>query len=208
MSATQDLLDWLRRHTIIHDVCPKTGGIVVPGSLDLQHTPMIALPDGLIVRASLDLTGSAVRGLPPGLSIGHSLRLANSQVRHLPDGLCIPGNLDLRSVPITALPCRLQVGGDLLLWDSRIQRFPEDLRVGGQIFPPKTLCDVPAFMESQPDRVVLHLTGSSHQQLALRTQLAPFPDLWRVLLSIDGGCLVLERDPGYGYTVVPGDAPL
>ena len=84
------------------------------GNLDLENTPIQALPDNLTVGGSLYLSNTPIQRLPNNLTVGFSLDLSNTPIKTLPDNLTkVGGNLDLSNTPIKTLPDNLSVGGSL-----------------------------------------------------------------------------------------------
>ena len=102
------------------------------------------------------------------------------------------------STPITALPDDLHVGGDLDLRGTRVTRLPPGMHVGGTIFPNSGLHDLQAFARTLRGGVALHLHGTTHNVLRVRAQLQDFPDLWRIVRSLDPGRAVGLRRNGLG----------
>ena len=88
----------------------------VIGDLDLDGTPITALPDNLTVHGNLYLDGTPITALP--------------------DNLTVHGTLDLDGTPITALPDNLKVGGDLWINSTPnldTNNLPSSLVVKGNI---------------------------------------------------------------------------
>ena len=175
--------------------------LTVHGFLDLTGASLTHLPERLVVETDLLLDASKVTGLPASLRVGDDLALRRCKITQLPKGLRVIGSLHLDSTPILALPDGLDVGGDLILWNTPITRLPQDLRVGHLIRPPSGLHDVLAFLATRTeDTVLLSNATTQHQRLALAAELRPYPDLWRIVLSMGmHQDLELERTPQGGY---------
>ena len=91
------------------------------GSLYLNNTPIVSLPDNLNVGGSLDLRDTPIVSLPDNLTVGGSLYLSYTPIVSLPDNLTVGGSLYLNNTPITALPDGLAVGGSLYLRGTKIK---------------------------------------------------------------------------------------
>jgi hypothetical protein len=88
-------------------------------------------------KGSLNLEGSDIITLPDGLQVGGSLILRDcTKLKSLPDGLVVGGSLYLEGCRgLTSLPNRLQVGGTLFLNDcTRLRYLPNRLKVGRSLF--------------------------------------------------------------------------
>ena len=196
------LLNFLTHKTIRHQVGPS--GIEIHGSLDLQHAGLTELPEGMTVHGDLDLSGTGILMLPERLNVLGSLLLNFSRIAFLPRTLSVRDNLEmehsklialppefhvaghliLAGTPIETLPEGLEVGGDLRIWDTRIERLPTRLHVGGVIFPPTSLIDIRTFVAQRGGTGSIPPQGSAHQRMQAWPQLQPFPDLWRVAISM------------------------
>ena len=193
--------------------------IQVHGSLELDNSEIAALPEEMIVHGSLFingwmaprlptrlavqdrlfLNGPRITALPPHLSVGGDVSLDYSAITRLPIGFSVQGDLNLQRTPIDTLPEGLRVRGDLSLGNTAVHRFPDSMQVGGRIFPPSGLRDMADFMAGHPEGVVLSWPASQHQRLALRAQLSPFPDLWRVVAQMgDDHQLHIRHDTSEG----------
>jgi hypothetical protein len=107
------------------------------GSLNLEGSDIITLPDGLQVEGSLILRGcTELKSLPDGLRVGGSLYLEDCKgLKSLPDGLQVGGTLFLDDCTrLRYLPAGLKVGRSLFLRGTGIQDIPPDTEVGDQIF--------------------------------------------------------------------------
>jgi len=107
------------------------------GSLNLEGSDIVSLPDGLKVGGTLILRGcTELKSLPDGLQVGGSLYLEGcSGLKSLPDGLQVGGALFLNDCKrLRSLPAGLRVGTSLFLSGTGIQDLPPDLEVGDQIF--------------------------------------------------------------------------
>ena len=184
-------------------VPPSGTGLVVHGSLRMMEASLRALPDNLTVEGRLHLGGSNIERLPENLVLSENLCLGGARIAMLPNNLSVGGDLwlerrgllalpssfrargtlDVRNTALRELPEGLDVAGDLDLRGTFIQKFPEEMRVGGKIFAPHTLLHITRFMDTQPGNRVISLDGSRHALLALRAELAPFPDLSKTVFS-------------------------
>lgn len=107
------------------------------GSLNLEGSDIVSLPDGLQVGGSLILRRcTELKSLPAGLVVGGSLYLEGcTELKSLPDGLQVGGSLFLNDCRrLRSLPNGLRVKYSIFLNGSSVQDLPPDLEVGGQIF--------------------------------------------------------------------------
>ena len=68
----------------------------VIGDLDLDGTPITALPDNLTVHGSLDLNGTPITALPDNLKVGGNLWInstPNLDTNNLPSSLVVNGEI-------------------------------------------------------------------------------------------------------------------
>ena len=89
----------------------------VIGDLDLDGTPITALPDNLTVHGSLDLNGTPITALPDNLKVGEDLYLDNTPITSLPDNLTVGEDLYLRRTQYldkNNLPSSLVVKGNII----------------------------------------------------------------------------------------------
>ena len=108
----------------------------VIGDLDLDGTPITALPDNLTVHGSLDLNGTPITALPDNLKVGEDLYLDNTPITSLPDNLTVGEDLYLGGTKITSLPDNLTVSGNLYLRRTQYldkNNLPSSLVVKGGI---------------------------------------------------------------------------
>lgn len=159
-------------------------GLIVHGSLTIEDTAITHLPDGLRVVGNLCIRKSQITTLPQTLRVGGSIEISKSHLTSLPDGLTVRGDLTLFENPIEVLPDGLVVEHNLRLGRTHIRRLPSDLRVGGRIYPPLGLLDLRGFMATQTGPVLLRFPNTRHEQLALRAQLRPFPDMWPIVAGL------------------------
>ena len=68
-------------------------GLIVGGSLDLDHSQIASLPDDLIVKYDLYLTTSKVRNFPRGLIVGGNLYVSKSMEKKIPADAKIGGQI-------------------------------------------------------------------------------------------------------------------
>ena len=107
------------------------------GSLNLEGSDTISLPDGLQVEGSLILRNcTELKSLPDGLVVGGSLYLEGcTELKSLPDGLQVGGSLFLNGCTrLRSLPGGLRVKHSLFLNGSGVQDLPPDLEVGAHVF--------------------------------------------------------------------------
>ena len=107
------------------------------GSLNLEGSDVITLPDGLKVGGTLSLRGcTELKSLPDGLTVGGSLYLEDCKgLKSLPDGLQVGGTLFLNDCKrLRHLPAGLRVGRSLFIPGTGIQDIPPDIKVGDNIF--------------------------------------------------------------------------
>jgi hypothetical protein len=107
------------------------------GSLNLEGSDIVSLPDGLKVGATLVLRGcTELKSLPDGLVVGGSLYLEGcTSLTRLPDGLRVGGSLFVTGCKrLRSLPNGLKVERSLFLQGSAVQAIPPDIEVGDNIF--------------------------------------------------------------------------
>ena len=88
----------------------------VIGDLDLDGTPITALPDNLTVHGNLYLDGTKITSLPDNLKVSGNLYLGGTQITALPDNLTVHGDLWINSTPnldTNNLPSSLVVKGTI-----------------------------------------------------------------------------------------------
>ncbi|MGI4813577.1 MAG: hypothetical protein ACRYGG_09625 [Janthinobacterium lividum] len=185
------------------DVDDLPADLTVMRSLYIRHCSVKRLPDKLVVGQDLYINTRAVKDLPGDMSVGGTLSLADSQVSALPQHLRVDGHLDLQNTPMTALPEGLDVAGELDLSGTRITEFPQDMSVGGCIWPPSRLHDIALFMGKHTKPVTLKPAATHHGRMQLLDRLAPFPDLSRVVMSLDPETqlVITPKNPGPGFSV-------
>jgi len=107
------------------------------GSLNLEGSDIVSLPDGLQVGGSLILRScTGLTSLPAGLVVGGSLYLEGcTDLTRLPDGLQVGGSLFVNNCTrLRSLPNGLRVKHSIFLKGSGVQDLPPDLEVGDHIF--------------------------------------------------------------------------
>jgi hypothetical protein len=107
------------------------------GSLNLEGSDIVSLPDGLQVGGSLILRDcKELKSLPDGLVVGGSLYLEGcTGLTRLPDGLRVGSSLFLNyCTRLRSLPDGLRVGRSLFLNGTGVQALPADIEVGDSVF--------------------------------------------------------------------------
>ncbi len=91
-------LDGIKEHVEIPENC------IILGSLTIENSGVISLPQNLGIEKHLYMTGSSIKKLPEGLIVGGNLYIDNSSVTHFPKNFKIDNQIWLPGTKVINYP--------------------------------------------------------------------------------------------------------